>query len=148
MSSKSKTESKSTMTYGQTAPIDSPDISTYRQQVEEDTGRADPTIGYAAANEKKELENNLGNQFGADFAPETREAMYAARLADINTRHGQALRQDAYNRRQTRLSHYGNLAALTSPRTVQTGGSTTGTVTQPIWPGLIMGGLSAGLGMG
>lgn len=136
------------MTYGQTAPITSPGWTQYQQEIDSATKQADPTIRYHFARRNQDADNSLANPFGANVAPETLEAMRHARKSQIGTEHGQALAEDAFRRKQLRLGHYGQYASGTSPRIVQTGGTTTGTVSQgPNWGGMISGGISSAFGI-
>lgn len=145
MSSKSKTTQNSTMTYGHVSTPDTPDVIAARNAAQE-SAKADPTIPFRFARAKQNLDNGLNSKFGADYAPETREAMKYSRGNELDQEHGLALQQDAYRRQQQKFGNLYQMAGLTQPRVVQTGGSSQGTVSQPMWPGLISGGLSAGLG--
>ena len=144
MSSKTKSTSNSTMQYGQTAPTESPDIAAARTEANTDPG-PDPSIQYGFARQKQAAARDLSNPFGPNYSPETAAAMKYSRENDIDTAHGQALQVDAFNRKQAKFQKLYALAGLTAPKTVQTSGSTTGTVSQPLWPGLLSSGISAGL---
>jgi hypothetical protein len=144
MSKKTKTNQNTTMTYGfQTAP-ETPDVQAARTAATDNT--PDPSIQFHAAQQKQQLNNSLSNPFGGNVSPETLDAIRYARQADIDTQAGQATQEDAFRRRQTRFGNLYAMAGLTQPRLVQTGGSMTGTVSQPIWPGLLQSGISAGIG--
>jgi hypothetical protein len=144
MSSKSKTKTNTTMTYGSVTPQDTPDIIAARQAAAQDSG-ADPTIKYRFARQRDRVNNDF-SPFGANIAPETAEAMRYSRLGDLDNQFGAELAADSFRRRQQKFQNLYSMAGLTAPRIVQTGGSSTGTVSQPMWPGLIAGGLSAAAG--
>lgn len=134
------------MTYGSVTPAETDDIRAARAEAQTDPG-ANPAIQFSAARRKRSIRNSLANPFGANVSPETLEAMRYAREAEVDQDAGQAMKEDYFNRKQARFQKLYAMAGLTQPRIVQTGGTSTGTVSQPFnWGGLISGGLSAAAG--
>src|SRR5262249_25879972 len=144
MSKKTKTQQSSTMNYGWQTPPETADVQAARTAATDVS--ADPSIQFRAGMQKQALNNSLSNPFWANVAPETLDAIRYARNADIDQQTGEAMREDAFRRRQTRFGNLYAVAGLSQPRLVQTGGSMTGTVSQPIWPGLLQSGIQAGIG--
>lgn len=143
MSKKTKTNQSTTASYGWQTPPTSPDVQALQTEI--DSGeQADPGIQFRAARQKQSLHNSLHNPFGANVSPETLEAMKYAREADIDTQTGQASREDFFRRKQARFGKLYAKAGLTQPRLTQTGGTMQGTVSQPMWPDLLMAGINAG----
>lgn len=142
MSKKTKSNQKTSMSYGYMTPTDTPDIIAARQAAAAEEGQ-DPGIQYRAARQKQALSKTLSNPFGANVSPETLEAMRYARESDIDQQAGQAAREDYFRRKQARFQRLYGMAGLTAPRLVQTGGTSQGTVSQPIWDSLLMGGIGA-----
>jgi hypothetical protein len=143
MSSKTKSKSDSKMTYGYMNTPDTPDIIAARQAAQEDQG-ADPSIGYRYARQRQNL--NQISPFGANYAPETREAMKYARGGELEQAEGAERQADFYNRKQRKFQNLYGMAGLTGPKLVQTGGSSTGSTSSfnPLgWAGM---GLNAGMG--
>lgn len=134
------------MTYGWQNMPTTPDIDAYRQSVTQDAG-ADPAIQYHYARRRGDIDRSYNNPFGAEYSPEMRDAITRGQKSELDQEHGAALSADAFRRRQLKQQQLYQLAGLTSPRMVQTGGSTTGTVSQPLWPGIIAGGIQAGMGI-
>lgn len=133
------------MSYGFMTPPETADTQAAREAAAA-ASRPDPSIPWQFARQKQNLTRSMNNPFGANISPETFEAMRYARESDIDQAHGQALREDAFRRGNARFQNLYAIAGLSQPRMVQTGGTTTGTVSQPLWPGLLMGGINAGIG--
>lgn len=110
--------------------------------------QADPSLQYGFANQKSAWNNHINNQFGADYSPETAAAMKYAGENEIDQRHGQAIAEDRFRRKQTKFGNSLAIRNARAPRMVQTGGTSSGTqVTNAadFWNSLISGGVQAGL---
>jgi hypothetical protein len=143
LSSKKKTNTTSTTGYSYLAPPPNP----YEGQLQAELAQgeqADPRIQYSAADAKNRLRNRLNNPFGADYSPETSEAIKYAEEGNIDTQAGQARAEDRYRQNQTRWGKIMNLAALRQGQFAQTSGTQNTVQSTPFnWGGLLLGGASA-----
>lgn len=145
ISKKTKTNQNTTSTYGWQSPPDTAETTALQNDINQGES-ADPSIQYDYANRKKNLNQSLASPFGANYSPETSEAMKYARGSEIDTEHGQALQEDSFRRKQSRFNKLYALAGIKAPRMVQTGGTMQGSVTTPIWQDMLMSGISTGIG--
>jgi hypothetical protein len=147
MSKKTKTNQQTTASYGWQTPPTTPDVTALQTEIDQGE-QADPSIQYRAGMQKKALANSLSNPFGSNVSPETLEAIKYARGSDIDQQTGQAMREDSFRRKQSRFQKLYAKAGLTGPRLTQTGGTMQGSVSQPIWSDLLLGGITAAAGAG
>ncbi len=129
MSSKKKTETNQTQTqtntYGFVDQPITPQMQDYRNQIDTTYGQADPSIGYSYANQRNEIDNQFGSPYGADYSPETRDAIKYNETQKLNQEQGQAVRGANYANQQGKLGALGDYANATQSKFVQTGGTGT-----------------------
>ena len=145
MSSKKKTETQQTNTYGYQPGAQSADIDALRNQINSSYNQSDPGIAYSFNNQRKNLQNRFDNPFGANYSPEAADAAKYAGTNDLDQAQGAAYQMDAFNRKNQKVAALGGLASQTAPVLTQTGGSGTTTQTTPFnWGGILNAGSSIG----
>ena len=131
MGTKTKTNQQqsgsSTASYGWQAPPETADVTALRGMVSPVT--PDPGIAYSFAKQRNDLGNSYKNPLGAYTSPAVRDAATRSigQAFDMNERVA-----SESSRRQAQDQAFGQqsyVAQLTDPRLVQTGGSSTGTMT-------------------
>lgn len=126
--SKKKTETKqqqsysSANTYGQIAPDDTADVKAFRDF----RPQTDPGLAAQYGNAKNQLTSSFDNPLGGYQTAQTRDAQQRTGLRQLNQDEALAFRQGTYDQNQQRAGQLSSLAALTSPRILQTGASGTG----------------------
>lgn len=139
---KSKSTSQTANTYGYMAPVRTSQQDAYDKHVQTAYDTPDPSIGYTFGKSEQNLQDKFSNPWGFNYSPEVAEAsMYAGRQ-DLNQARGQALREDAAQRRQAKTAGLAGSAGMAEHKLVQTGGSSSGTQSQPWGPALIGAGAS------
>lgn len=149
MSSRSNTTQASNQqfanTYGLTPGPQSADIDAARNfQIQ-----GDPKISYAFANARNKLEQGYNNPAGGYTNPQIRDAQIRAGQRGLAQDESQALREENVGLQGMRLGQKISVAGMTTPRVVQTGGTSsgTGTSTTSQSPGIdsfVQGGASIG----
>jgi hypothetical protein len=86
---------------------------------------------------RKNVGNRLDNPFGPNFSPEVSDAIKYSENQNIDQMQGQAGREDAFNRKNAKVSAKMTNAALHAPTLTQTGGSMQGSQTAALGPALI-----------
>jgi hypothetical protein len=117
-----------TMTYGQVPGASSADIGKLRGMVA-NPNEIDPTVAYNAASRRRDYNNTFNNPLGSYTTPAAREAAERSAGRAMSMEEGvmaQAARGAAQERSFGQQSY---LASLTAPTTVQTGGTSTGSMT-------------------
>lgn len=127
---KSKTTQQNTNTYGWMAPQQTAQQSAYDQHVKTAYDTPDPTIPYTFGNMKQNVNNRFDDPFGFNYSPEVKGAIKYSENNRIDQMHGQALREDRFNRTNAKTSALAGSAGMAAPQLVQTGGSMQGTQTQ------------------
>lgn len=140
---KQASTSNTTNTYGWQAPPDWADLGGLRDFEFQN----DPSIPYAFANAKQKLEGTFDNPLGGATTQQIRDSTLRAGYEDIGQQEAQAHREENYGRQALDYSRLADIAQMTSPRMVQTGGNTassgTSQTSDPL--GSIMKGASLGL---
>lgn len=108
-----------TATYGWQAPPDSADTEAYRNYRPE----IDPSIAYGAASARNRLNSSFINPLGGNLTADMRDKLQRSGNRDIDQQASQSFRAGQYDVNQQRGGQLAGLAALTSPRMVQTGSS-------------------------
>lgn len=150
MKSKSKQTQNTTNTWGSVTPTNTADMQAYRDAIGGTFDKTDPTIPYVFNQARNNAKNRFDDPFGHEVSPEVRGAYMHETMNNIDQAQGQAIREDSSNRRFGKLQALQNLASMTAPQIVQTGGSSTGTTvqSQPILPALLqLGGQLGGAAM-
>ena len=139
--SKQQTQQQNTNTWGyQQAPI-----TPYTQAaINASDVTEDPSIQNRYASMEDDVRNSYDDPYGAYTSPDVRQKSMLSRLLKLNTERDKALSENRFNTQQQRFGNKVSIAQLTAPSLVQTGGSSSGTVTQsqPLF-GQIMSGLGA-----
>jgi hypothetical protein len=144
MSSKKKTKTTTTNSYGWQQNPGSADIDALRKQVGSSFDTPDPSIAYNFGAQRNKMMDRYQNPFGADYSPEVNDAVKYSGQNELDQMQGQAYREDAFNRKSGKINAMGSLAALTGPQLTQTGGTSNTVQSTPMW-GQILG---AGAGIG
>lgn len=134
---KSKTKQTNTNTYGWQTPPQSQSQAAYDQHVKTAYDTPDPTIPFTFGNMKENVNNRLDNPFGYNYSPEVSEAIKYNENNRIDQMHGQALREDRFNRTQAKTAALAGSAAGNAPVLTQTGGTMTGSQTSAWGPAAI-----------
>lgn len=87
----------------------------------------------------------IGHPFGADYSPETAEAIRYHGENEIDQQAGQEYAMDDYRKKQSRWTKLLARAQSRAPQLVSSGGTTTSVMQQPMfdWGSIIAGGLTA-----
>jgi hypothetical protein len=120
---KKKTKTTSTNTYGWQQNPGSADQDAYRASINSAYDTPDASIPFAFNNARESVKNRYSNPFGADYSPEVADAARYSGMNELNQAQGQAVREDAFNRKQGKTAALGGLAQMTGPQLVQTGGT-------------------------
>lgn len=123
--SKNKTKSQTTNTYGYQPGAQSADIDALRGM----KATVDPSIPYFFAQRRKDLEGSYNNPYGASTTPAVRDNAMRAASRGLDQAQGQAMSEAQYNADNSNFQRQGVIAGMTAPQLVQTGGSSTGTQT-------------------
>lgn len=107
--------------YGQIHPESNQYIDAYANY----KPQVDPTIGFRAGSAKRQLNNSFINPLGGASTPQRDEAIRRSMTRGIDEQTGIETRAGQYDVNQQRGGQLGSLAALMSPRIVQTGSSGT-----------------------
>ncbi len=121
MSSKKKTTQTNTYSH-MTAP-DTQDTIRLRELANQNQG-PDPSIRYAFANARKDLDNSYQNPLGAYTSPAVRDAANRASSERLGMAQNVALQDSNRASQQQQFGQQSALAGLTAPQLVQTGGTT------------------------
>jgi hypothetical protein len=119
-------------TYGQITPTDTADISAFREW----KPQIDPGLGAQYGAAKNRLRSSFINPLGGYATAGMQDAQQRTGERNLNQDESQAYRNAYYDQNQQRAGQLSGLAALTSPRIVNTGssgssmGSGTGTAVQ------------------
>lgn len=145
---KSNQQTSTRSTYGWMTPPTNPYTSRLEDELEE-SQQADPSIAYRMARRRQRVRNRFGSIAGANYAPETQEAIMHKELGEIDLEHGQALQEDSNMRSQRRFGQLMSMAMLNQPRLVQTStsGQSSGTTVEKdnaLLMGFIGGAMNAG----
>ena len=116
-------DNKSSVDYGWEQTPDSADITAFRNY----RPQADQGISSQAAASRNRLNSSFVNPLGANYSPVMRDQIMRAGNRDIDQTESQAFRAGAYDVSQQRAGQLGSLAALTAPRLVQRGSTSSGT---------------------
>lgn len=114
-----------TNTFGQISPLDDP---RYAEAVGRMGGfqfEADPRLPYTFARARKKVEGSYDNPTGAFTTPGIKDASLRASYEDIGQEEAQAYREENQGRSMMKYGQLADVAQMSSPRTVQTSGSTT-----------------------
>lgn len=130
-----------TATYGQITPNDTPDIQAYRTH----EFQTDPSIPYRYQAARTRLRDSFNNPIGAYTTADVREKTERAGDMELTQQEGEASQESNFANQALEAGRLSDLAGLTAPRIVQTGGTQNSTVTQPFnWGSVISG--AAGIG--
>lgn len=86
---------------------------------------ADPRVGYSFARTRRNVADSYSNPYGSYTTPALRDAMLRSQLEDIGQQEAQALSEENYARQGLQYAQRADVANMTQPRMVQTGGSGT-----------------------
>jgi len=112
---------QNTATYSQIQPESNKYIDAYAAYRPE----VDPSIGYRAGEAKRRLGASFQNALGGFVTPLMKDKLLREGNRDIDQSAGQETRVGQYDVNQLRQGQLGSLAALMSPRIVQSGSSGT-----------------------
>lgn len=112
-------------TYSQIAPQDTADVQAFRSW----NPQTDPGLAAQYGNAKNQLTSSFNNPLGGYATAGMQDAQKRTGLRQLNQDEAQAFRGGAYDQNQQKAGQLGSLAALTSPRIVQSGSSGTGSGT-------------------
>lgn len=126
-SKKTTTTQQSANTYGQYTPTDTADISAFRAW----NPQIDPGLASQYGNAKNQFKQSFINPLGGYASPQVRDAQMRTGMRNLNQDEAQAFRSGYYDVNALKGAQLGSLAGLTAPKVVSTGGSSSGTVTQP-----------------
>jgi len=134
---KSKTTQTQSNTYGYQTPPTTSQQTEFDNHVRSAYDTPDPTIPYTFGNMRKNVDNRLNDPFGFNYSPEVSEAIKYNEHNQIDQAQGNALREDAFNRKNAKTQGLAMSAAGHAPQ-----------LTNPGFGGILMGGLSAGAQLG
>lgn len=142
-----KTTQTQSNSFGYMTPPTSSAQAAYDQHVAKAYDTPDPTIPFTFGNMKQNVGNRLDNPFGFNYSPEVSDAIKYSQNNQIDQMHGQASREDLFNRNAAKTQALAGSAAGHAPQLIQTGGTGTTVQSQGIGS-LLMGGLNAGASLG
>lgn len=132
---KKKTKTTQTNTYGYMTPPDTPDVTAYRDLTKQGADFSSPIIHQFARGEEG-IQNQI---FEGDLNPAVRDQIKRSQLFNLRMDKGAALSDAKMREHGYKTGNYANLASMTSPRLVQTGGTGTQVVSDPMsWIGPVM----------
>lgn len=157
MSSKTKTttnqqqQGSSTATYNWMPPPETADVQALRGMVS--PVQVDPSISYGYASAREGLNNSYHNPLGAYTSPAVRDAANRSAGKRLAMDEAQAASASRLASQEARFGQQSYIAQLTDPRLVQTGGTSSGTMSgtqvQSYNPGIgSYIGQAAGIGVG
>lgn len=85
--------------------------------------QADPSTPYRFGRQRQDFLRTFQNPMGSYTTPELREQMQRGGLESIGQQEQQAMRENQYDLNRINLAKHEGLAQLTSPRLVQTKGT-------------------------
>lgn len=112
-------------------------VGEFGNMVNDSFNTADPSIQYNFARMRNESRKRMDNPFGANYSPEARDAFRYASDQELNQAQGQALREDAFQRKQGKLLAKATEVGFRAPQLVTSQSNSQGTVSQPWGPALI-----------
>lgn len=140
-----------TATYGYSPGADSADIQAQRNF----EFTPDPRVGYAFARQRQQAHDSYAQPLGGYSTPQLRDAALRASDADSAQTEAQTLAEENHNLQGLKYAQKADVAQMTAPRFVQTGGTTqqsgesSGTSqTNPGLMGYLSQGISAGSNVG
>ena len=92
--------------------------------------QVDPGVAAGFASARRGISDTLDNPLGAYTTPAVREATERAAYGDLAQQEGAATNQASYQNQGLDLARKEDLAQMTAPRIVQSGGSSSGYNTQ------------------
>ncbi len=116
-------------TYGQVSGLDDPRYAEAVHNVGSMQFGHDPSIPFTFARQRANARNTYANPLGSFASPQLREAQLNAIDADSAQNEAQAHREDNYGVQDRQYAQAHDIATLSAPKTVQTGGSTSSTGT-------------------
>lgn len=137
-----------TNTYGQISPLDDPRYAAAVGNMGGFKFDSDPRLPYSFARARKKVEGSYDNPTGAFTTPGIKDASLRASYEDIGQEEGQAYREENQGRNMMKYGQLADVAQMSAPRTVQTGGTSTQSGTSQTNPGTfdrVMQGVSVGL---
>jgi hypothetical protein len=135
----SKKKSTQTNTYGWQTPPSTPATQQLQSMVQQGP---DPSIRYAMATGRENLENSYQNPLGAATSPAVRDAANRVAGQRYGMLENQAIQESNFNNNQANFGRQSVVAGLQQPQLVQTGGQTV--QSQPLLPSLLSAGASLG----
>jgi hypothetical protein len=111
------TKTSNTASYGQIQP----ESNKYTDSFANFQPQVDPTIGFRAGSAKRRLNDSFINPLGGYSTPQRDEAIRRSQGRDIDQTAAMESRAGQFDVNQSRMGQLGSLAALMSPRIVQTG---------------------------
>lgn len=146
-----KSKSKTTQTYshGWATPPQTDAQRRFDTFANEAFETSDPTIPFYFNNLRKQSQDRYSENemFTSNYSPEVRDAARYNSTGNLDQAQGQALREDAFNRKGAKLNALAMSAQAGAPVFHQTGGTAT-TVSNPGLGGVLMGAMSAGASLG
>jgi hypothetical protein len=136
---------KTTNTYDFLNPPDTADISAMRDFKFEHN----PAIPFAYANARNKLESSYNNPMGGYTNPQIRDAQVRSGSRGLAQDESQALREENYGFQGMKFGQKQAVAGMTSPRLVNSGGTTSGTSinSEPMINSIMQGAASMGSAM-
>jgi hypothetical protein len=132
---KKKTKTTSTNTYGWQTPSDTKDMTAYRDLATQGADFTSPLV-HQFARAEEGIQNQI---FEGDLNPAVRDQIKRSQLTNLRMDKGAALSDAKMREHGYKTGNYANIASMTAPRLVQTGGTGTQTVSDPMgWLGPAM----------
>jgi hypothetical protein len=139
-----QSNNQSTTTWGQVTPNETEDTRRLRDQKFE----VDPGLAHQYAQQRQNLHSGFNNPTGAYYSPQVRDAIVRAGDERLGEQEAQAFREGQSDVNRLNFARNSTVAAMTAPKIVQTGltssGSGTITQSQSPWGAILQGGASLG----
>lgn len=126
-------------TFGQISPLDDPRYAESVANLRNFQFQGDPRLPYTFARTRQRVSDTYRNPLGGHSTPQLEDAYKRAAFEDIGQQEAQAYREENFGRQGVELARLEDIAQLSAPRTVQTGGtsSSSGTATTQQQPSIL-----------
>lgn len=129
----------STNTYGQISPLDDSRYAEAVGNLGNFQFQSDPRLPYTYARTRQRVDDTYQNKLGGYSTPQLEDAYKRAAHEDIGQQESQAYREENYGRQGMEYAKLSDVAQMSAPKTVQTGGtsSSSGNATTSQQPGIM-----------
>lgn len=131
----------SSNTFGQVSPLDDPRYAAAVGDLGKFQFQNDPRIGYTYGRQRQQAHESFADPRGGFTTPQLERQMLNAGDADSAQQEAQAYREENYGKQGLEFGKLEDIAQLSAPRTVQTGGTSnssgTSTGTSQTSPGAL-----------